>query len=313
MVKTELIKDLKKAAKYILDSEVVAFPTETVYGLGANVFDETAVKKIYKLKHRPKDNPLIVHISHKKQIDFLASEVSEIAKHIIKNFFPGPITVILRKHEIVPYAATAGLNTIAVRMPASKIARDFIDECGVPIAAPSANLSGSPSPTSFNHVLDDFRGKVKCILMGPDSKYGIESTVIDCTSSFPALMRPGVIGAEELNIVNTQIVLQSSSKFPKSPGQKYKHYSPKADVIIVKQLKNPLPNSAYIGNGSFDPKLRKILSAVKVCKNLYDYGKHLFAFFRECDRNKIKTIYCQRVEEKGIGMAIMNRLKKASA
>ena len=313
MVKTEVIKDLRKAAKYILNSEVVAFPTETVYGLGANVFDITAVKKIYKLKNRPKDNPLIVHISSKKQIDFLASHVSEIAKHIIKNYFPGPITVILKKHEIVPYEATAGLNTIAVRMPASKIAIDFIKECGVPIAAPSANLSGSPSPTSYKHVLEDFNGKVKCILMGPVSKYGIESTVIDCTSSFPALMRPGVIGAEEIDISNTPILLRTSSRVPRSPGQKYKHYSPKAKVVIVNKLKSPLSNSAYIGFNDIDSKAHKNLAEIKICTDPFDYAKNLFSFFRSCDGKKIKTIYCQRVEEKGIGMAIMNRLKKASS
>ena len=313
MIKTEVIKDLKKAAKYILDSEVVAFPTETVYGLGANVFDEKAVKKIYKLKNRPKDNPLIVHISNKKQIEFLASHVSEIAKHIIKNYFPGPVTVILKKHEIVPFEATAGLNTIAVRMPASKIALDFIKECGVPIAAPSANRSGSPSPTSYKHVLEDFNGKVKCILMGPDSKYGIESTVIDCTSSFPALMRPGVIGAEELDISNTPLILHTSSKFPKSPGQKYKHYAPKAKVVIVNKMKNPVPNSAYIGFSKIDASIHNKLEEIKICDDPFDYAKNLFSFFRECDSKKIKTIYCQRVVEKGIGMAIMNRLKKASS
>ena len=239
--------------------------------------------------------------------------VSEIAKHIIKNYFPGPVTVILKKHEIVPFEATAGLNTIAVRMPASKIALDFIKECGVPIAAPSANRSGSPSPTSYKHVLEDFNGKVKCILMGPDSKYGIESTVIDCTSSFPALMRPGVIGAEELDISNTPLILHTSSKFPKSPGQKYKHYAPKAKVVIVNKMKNPVPNSAYIGFSKIDASIHNKLEEIKICDYPFDYAKNLFSFFRECDSKKIKTIYCQRVVEKGIGMAIMNRLKKASS
>jgi L-threonylcarbamoyladenylate synthase len=312
MIRTKLVKDVKSAAKYILSSDVVAFPTETVYGLGANVFDEKAVKKIYELKNRPPDNPLIVHICSKDQIDLLATDVNNTAKHIIKNFFPGPITVILKKHDIVPYTATAGLDTVAIRMPASRIARDFIKECGVPIAAPSANLSGSPSPTSYKHVLEDFSGKVKCILVGPDSRYGIESTVIDCTTTIPAILRPGIISTEDLDITKRQVVISSRFTQIKSPGQKYKHYAPKAKVILVKRINHPVKNSAYIGLHKPDKEQKKLLSHYKYCVDLYDYAKNLFAFFRECDANKIKTIYCQKVPEKGIGLAIMNRLKKAS-
>jgi L-threonylcarbamoyladenylate synthase len=316
MVRTELIKDVKKAARYILNSEVVAFPTETVYGLGANVFDEKAVHKIYELKNRPPDNPLIVHISSKEQIDFLACEINSTAHHIIKNFFPGPITVILKKHEIVPYAATAGLDTIAIRMPSSRIARELIEESGVPIAAPSANLSGSPSPTSYRHVLQDFNGKLKCILVGPDSKYGIESTVIDCTSIIPSILRPGIITAEDLSVIRKQVRISSTFTQVKSPGQKYKHYAPKAQVVLIKGLKKVLSSaiggSAYIGIGNIRSEFKEKLSSVRICSDLFDYAKHLFSFFRECDKNKIKTIYCQEVPEKGIGLAIMNRLKKAA-
>jgi L-threonylcarbamoyladenylate synthase len=312
-LKTKLVKDVKEAARYILNSEVVAFPTETVYGLGANVFDEEAVHKIYELKKRPPDNPLIVHISSKMQIDFLASDINYTARHIIEEFFPGPITVILRKHEIVPYAATAGLDTIAVRMPSSRIARDLIEECGVPIAAPSANLSGSPSPTSYKHVLQDFEGRLKCILVGPDSKYGIESTVIDCTSLIPSILRPGIITAEDLNIMRKQVRISSTFTQVKSPGQKYKHYAPKARVVLVDHIKQHPPKSAYIGIKRPNSGILQKLSAVKLCSDLYDYAKNLFAFFRECDRGRIKIIYCQKVSEKGIGLAIMNRLKKAAA
>ena len=313
MIKTKIVKDVKSAARYILSSEVVAFPTETVYGLGANVFDEDAVQKIYDLKNRPHDNPLIVHICNKEQIDLLATDVNNTAKHIIKNFFPGPITVILKKHEIVPYLATAGLDTVAIRMPASRIARDFIRECGVPIAAPSANLSGSPSPTSFRHVMDDFGGKLKCILMGPDSKYGIESTVIDCTTTIPAILRPGIISTEDLDITKRQVVMSSRFTQVKSPGQKYKHYAPKAKVVLVASPVKPEKNSAYIGLKKPTEEQKGLLSHYKYCSDLYDYAKNLFRFFRECDAEKIRTIYCQKVPEKGIGMAIMNRLKKASA
>ncbi len=312
-MKTLLTNSISIAAKFIKGGEIAAFPTETVYGLGANAYDENAVKKIFKSKGRPADNPLIVHISNKKDINLLANDIPEIAKKIIANFFPGPITVILRKNEIIPDTVTAGLDTIAIRMPSSLIAKKFIKECGVPIAAPSANLSGSPSPTSFMHVLQDFNGKIPCILIGPNAKYGLESTVIDCTSKIPAVLRPGVITLEQLKKIDKRITYKVKSKKIKSPGQKYRHYSPKAKVKVsgtmIKGLKDL--RIAYIGINN--PNDSNCFYKVKVCKSIESYAKTLFSFFRECDKMGIKTIYAQKVEEKGIGLAIMNRLKKASS
>jgi L-threonylcarbamoyladenylate synthase len=315
MMKTLLTNSVKKAASFIKKGEVAAFPTETVYGLGANAYDEKAVKKIFKAKGRPGDNPLIVHVATKKDIGILAGEIPESAKKIIKSFFPGPITIILKKNEIIPGIVTAGLDTIAIRMPSSKIAREFIKACGVPVAAPSANISGSPSPTSFMHVLNDFKGKVPCILMGPNAKYGLESTVIDCTSNIPVILRPGVVTLEQLRKIDKRIRYSVKRGKVKSPGLKYKHYAPKAVVKIIANYKlrseagaiTNSKNAAYIGLKKPAGDFR----ATEICKDINDYAKDLFAFYRECDEKGVKIIYCQRVSEKGVGLAIMNRLQKA--
>jgi L-threonylcarbamoyladenylate synthase len=319
-MKTIVTNSIKEAAGFIKKGDIAAFPTETVYGLGAKAYDDNAVKKIYKAKGRPADNPLIVHVASKKDISVLASEIPETAKKIIKAFFPGPITVILKKNEIISDLVTAGLDTIAIRMPSSKIARAFIKECGVPIAAPSANISGSSSPTSFLHVLQDFKGKIPCVLIGPDSKHGLESTVIDCSVNIPVILRPGVISLEQLKKIDKRITYQSKSREAKSPGQKYRHYAPKGKLRITNyppaeragklRIKKKRDNSAFIG---INPSLGKSFVNKKICKDLNDYAKNLFAFFRECDAMGIKTIYAEKVPEKGIGLAIMNRLKKASA
>lgn len=317
-MKTLLTNSVSKASSFIKKGEITAFPTETVYGLGANAYDEKAVRKIFKAKGRPADNPLIVHISAKKDIEILAEEIPESAKKIIKKFFPGPITVIFKKNEIIPDSVTAGLDTIAIRMPSSKIARALIKASGVPIAAPSANLSGSPSPTSFLHVLEDFKGKIPCVLKGPKAKYGLESTVVDCTGKIPLVLRPGVVTLEQLRKIDRRIKQQRRSKKIKSPGQRYRHYSPKAKVVLITNyaclrkgqelLITNFEKAAFIGL----KKNKMNFSIIKVCKSPDDYAKNLFSFFRECDAGGINTIYCEKVSEKGIGLAIMNRLKKAA-
>lgn len=310
-MKTILTNSIKTAASYIKKGEVAAFPTETVYGLGANAYNEKAVKKIFKAKGRPADNPLIVHIASKKDISILAEEISPAAKKIIAKFFPGPITIILRKNEIIPRIVTAGLDSIAIRMPSDKTARELIKASGVPVAAPSANLSGSPSPTSFMHVVNDFNGKIPCILIGRDAKYGLESTVIDCTSKIPLVLRPGVVTLEQLRKIDKLIRYKSKTAKIKSPGQKYKHYAPKAKVRLISGFGfriSDLKSTAYIG---MHKKYKNKFGYSKVCISLNDYAKNLFAFFRKCDTRGIKTIYCDKVSEKGIGLAIMNRLRKA--
>ncbi len=309
---TLVTNSVKIAADFIKKGEVTAFPTETVYGIGANAYDEKAVRKIFKAKGRPADNPLIVHIAKKSDVSVLASVITPSAKKIIKAFFPGPVTVILKKSEIVPGIVTAGLDTIAIRMPASKIARELIRLSGVPIAAPSANISGSPSPTNFIHVLRDLRNKIPCVLTGSHAKYGLESTVIDCTGKYPVILRPGSITLEQLKKIDKNASYQKMRGRVKSPGQKYRHYSPKAKVKLITnyelRITNKKSKMAYIG---LNKKYKKSFEVAKICKSPEDYAKNLFSFFRECDEMGIRTIYCDKVSEKGIGAAIMNRLKKA--
>lgn len=310
-MKTTVTNNPKIAAAFIKAGEIAAFPTETVYGLGADAYNEKAVKKIFKAKGRPVDNPLIVHIANKKDINVLAQEITPSAKKIISKFFPGPVTVILKKNEIIPPATTAGLDTIAIRMPAGRLAQQLIKAAGVPVAAPSANLSGSPSPTNFLHVLRDFNNKIPCLLIGPPAKYGLESTVIDCTGKNPVILRPGSVTLEQIKKLDKNAVIQKKGGKIKSPGQKYKHYSPKADVRIInvkREMSNVKRNEAFIG---LDRNLGKGFEKVLICRFMNDYARKLFSFFRECDDEGIKTIWCQKVAEKGIGAAIMNRLNKA--
>ena len=213
----------------------------------------------------------------------------------------------------MPDVVTGGLDTIAIRMPASKIAREFIKLCGVPIAAPSANLSGSPSPTSYVHVMKDMKGRIPCILAGPDARYGMESTVIDCTGKHPVILRPGSVTIEQLKKLDRLTRYGKHTGKIKSPGQKYRHYSPKANVRLIADFELRIANSknkkAFIGlNGN----LAMGYELVKICRTPEEYAKNLFSFFHKCDDMGIKTIYCEKVSEKGIGAAIMNRLKKAS-
>lgn len=315
-MKTIVTTSINIAAEFIKKGELVAFPTETVYGLGANVFNEEAIRKIFIAKKRPMDNPLIVHISNLNQINLLAKKITPAAQKIIEKFFPGPITIILKKNDVISDLVSGGLDTIAIRMPDLELTKKFIDKCGIPIAAPSANLSGSPSPTSWKHVYNDLNKRIVCILKGPSCKVGIESTVIDCTGKIPIILRPGFISYDELKEVlpTIKIYTKKSKEKPKSPGMKYKHYSPKAKVILINSIDEltnyniNLDTSAYIGL-----EFVKGLKKVKRVKNLADYAKNLFKFFRECDELKIKTIFCQRVSEIGIGLALMNRLTKAAS
>ncbi|MEJ5304981.1 MAG: L-threonylcarbamoyladenylate synthase [Ignavibacteria bacterium] len=314
-MKTLVTSSVKIASEFIKKGEVVAFPTETVYGLGANVYDDDAIKKIFVVKRRPTDNPLIVHISNINQIESLVKKINNCAKTIIENFFPGPITIVLEKNDAISELVSGGLNTIAIRMPSLELTKKFIDECGVPIAAPSANLSGSPSPTSWKHVYNDLNGKIPCILKGPDCEVGIESTVVDCTKNKPVVLRPGIISIEDLKKVFSDVKIYKPKNIskPKSPGMKYKHYAPKAKVILInseedlEKIEFDKDKAAFIG-------LLKIkgLKKIKRVNDLRDYARNIFKFFRQCDEENIEVIFCQSVPEIGLGLAIMNRLTKAA-
>ena len=325
-----LDEQLHKVANLLKAGKTVVFPTETVYGLGANALDPEAAKKIYEAKGRPSDNPLIVHISKKEDVDFLAGNISQDSKLLMEAFWPGPLTLILDKSDNVPIETTGGLMTVAIRMPSNPIARKLIDLAGVPIAAPSANISGRPSITSSKYLVEELCERVDAIIISEDSEIGLESTVIDMTASTPVILRPGKIGKTEIEkILNKEIELDPSLKdenaAPKSPGMKYKHYSPNATVIVV--------------TGSLDEMKQKINQKLSLDKNksdtvkvvcleervsLYDgYGiswgkssqeaaKNLFKILRLMDEQNIEVVYFEALNSDEISEAVMNRLIKAA-
>jgi L-threonylcarbamoyladenylate synthase len=336
-VKTLLTRSPSEAADFIKKGGIVAFPTETVYGLGANVFDADAVARIFEAKLRPGDNPLIAHVANLEQIRELASDINQNAQRFIDRFFPGPLTLVLPKSDLVPSIATAGLGTIGVRMPRNKLARRFLDACEVPVVAPSANLSGKPSPTTWQAVLEDLDGRIDCILKGDATEIGLESTVVDCTGDVPVLLRQGAISIAELRAAVQETVASIAvGDAPRSPGLKHKHYSPRAAVVLVpvgtwndsdrgpdssvrsrlqpgKLRSKSFPvltqaHAAFIGISETDERFE----IRKICDSVEDYAHSLFEFFRESDRRNIDTIYCEEVAEDGIGGALMDRLRRAA-
>jgi L-threonylcarbamoyladenylate synthase len=311
---TVLTRDPAAAAGFIKNGGTCAFPTETVYGLGANAFDKSAVAKIFEAKQRPADNPLIAHISDLDQIRQLASEITPSAEKLIEAFFPGPLTVVLPKEPAVPMLATAGLETIGIRMPSFSLAHKFLELCGVPVVAPSANLSGRPSPTTWQAVYEDLNGRIDCLLQGDATEIGLESTVVDCTSQIPILLRLGSVSIEQIRTVVPELAIAAvdAEESARSPGMKHRHYSPKGDVILVDSVITDgiQTDSAYIGLNEKVASGHFVLA--KCCKSIEDYAHSLFEFFRECDRRGIATIYCQIVPEIGIGSALMDRLRRAA-
>jgi L-threonylcarbamoyladenylate synthase len=321
-MQTVLTRDPREAARFIKRGETVAFPTETVYGLGANLFDEAAVAKIFAAKQRPPDNPLIAHISDLRDLDLIAENINATARKLIETFFPAPLTLVLHKRARVPFAATAGLETIGVRMPRYELALEFIRACRAPVAAPSANLSGRPSPTTWQAVKEDLEGRIACILIDEQTEIGLESTVVDCTSEAPRILRAGSVTLEQLRAVVPEIQLANikiENEPARSPGMKYRHYAPRARVHLIKDA-NELAareiatreqiESAYIGLR--EPKDLSRLKICRVCASVEDYARELFRFFRACDAADVQTIFCERVEEKGLGAALMERLRKAA-
>jgi L-threonylcarbamoyladenylate synthase len=306
-MKTKITQSPSIAARYILHGETVAFPTETVYGLGANVFNEDAIRQIFSAKGRPADNPLIVHIADTHQLEQVASEIPAIASKLIERFFPGPLTVILPKVRRVPSIATAGLKTVGVRMPKHPIALQFLRACGVPVAAPSANLSGRPSPTTWQAVRADLEGRIGCILRG-------DQTVVDCTGSQPVVLRAGAVTLEELRdaIPETELADRDEFLIARSPGTRHRHYSPRAKVVvcIYPRYTVAVGDAAYIGLDA--PPQADSFHKTLICKDVEEYARSLFQFFRQCDQEGIETIYCQAVREEGLGLALMDRIHRAA-
>jgi len=313
---TRVTRSPRVAASVLRAGGVVAFPTETVYGLGADALREEAVRKIFRAKGRPADNPLIVHIAERAWINRVARRVPPSARRLMEVFFPGPLTVIVPRHADVSLAVTAGLDTVGVRMPEHPVARAFLLAGGTPVAAPSANRSGRPSPTTWRAVADELGGRIPCILQGGASAVGLESTVVDCTVSPPVILREGAVTLEMLRRVVPRVRRSRGhqSGAARSPGMKYKHYAPTARVVLV-DGPGDVPAegrlvSAWIGLTAWTVGRKPVLAAT--CRGVPAYARALFHFFRVCERRGVKTIYCQRVPRVGLGRALMDRLERAA-
>lgn len=319
----------QKAAQLLKQGEVVAIPTETVYGLSANALDPFAVKKIFKAKGRPQDNPLIIHIAHANQMYELAKDIPQSAKELINVFWPAPLTIILKKSDIIPDDVSAGLDSVGIRLPKNEIAREIIQNCGFPLAAPSANTSGKPSPTKAKHVIDDLNGKIAAVVDGGSCCIGVESTVISFIEQKPRLLRPGGITLEQIESVigNVEIDKAINSKINnnekvRAPGMKYRHYAPRASVIVVcgrpektaEYIKqNAKENSGIICFDEYEHffktyEFRKIGSK----DNISEQAKNIFEVLRQFDETNVCEIFAQCPSEDGLGLAVSNRLKKAS-
>ncbi len=332
------IAEIEQAAKVIKTGGLVAFPTETVYGLGANALDGEAVKKIYIAKGRPSDNPLIAHISHISQLENLVKEIPPKAQLLIKAFWPGPLTLIFKKKDIIPSETSGGLDTVAVRFPENKVARLLIDKAGVPIAAPSANSSGKPSPTRASHVEFDLMGKIDVIIDGGHCEFGLESTIVDVSSEIPCLLRPGSITYPMLCDCVGEVTVDKAvshklegGEKPKAPGMKYTHYSPAANVAIVSNADGDLNKVCEKINLLAAEDIKKGFKtgiiATTQTKDKYKQGEilvigdrekpetigsNLFKILRKCDFLGLDKVYVEDFPETELGLAIMNRLKKAA-
>lgn len=354
------MQSLLEGGRLLREGKTVIFPTETVYGLGANALSPDAAQKIYKAKGRPSDNPLIVHISKLEMLEEIAKDVSEEAHILMENFWPGPLTIILSKKDIVPNETTAGLDTVAVRMPSHKVALKLIDIAGVPIAAPSANISGRPSITSSKYALEEMSDRVDMIILSEDCEIGIESTVLDATGDIALVLRPGKISQREifeaiaggdsqkLKLMNSRLAEILTSKeagakavsddifdmekhAPKSPGMKYRHYSPKARVIVAKPSQNVSEMLAKhiemkddSGNSLYKSGEIKVFClsgsaqgygdyAYSLGSSSMDLAKNLFTSLRKMDDMGVKLIICECFGKDELACAVMNRLIKASS
>jgi L-threonylcarbamoyladenylate synthase len=329
-------ESIEEAAGILRNGGLVALPTETVYGLGANALDVTAAEKIYQAKGRPSDNPLIVHIAKVKDIEVLAKEIPEKAYQLAEVFWPGPLTIILKKKELVPDQTTGGLDTVAIRLPANLIAKTLIEKSGVFVAAPSANLSGKPSPTTAQHVIDDLSGKVDMIIDGGHATLGLESTIVDLSGDNPMILRPGCITKAMLeNVIGEieydPIVLQKEPNLelvPKAPGMKYRHYAPEGKLTIYEgNIDKVIDAINQKAKEKLERNNRVGVIATDETKALYRYGTvktigsrkdeasiaaGLYAVLREFDELHTEYIYTESFADNSLGQAIMNRLLKAA-
>lgn len=324
---------IKEGAQLLRAGELVAFPTETVYGLGANALDSLACAKIFTAKGRPQDNPLIVHVCDRTMANSLVERWTPAAELCVQHFWPGPLTLVLPKTVIVPDLVTAGLPTLAIRMPSHPVALCLIEETGFPIAAPSANLSGKPSPTSGSHVWRDMKGKIPLILDAGACQVGVESTVLDVSEGVPTILRPGGISKEQLEAVlgEVQVDKLSKNQVPRAPGMKYRHYAPRGEVILLsgssERVVLRMGQEIYKGHSrlkkvgvlctlesapSLHNRLPDLLFVLGSKDRPEEVAGNLFEGLRLCDERGMDIILAEGIEEGGLGTAVMNRLKKAA-
>ncbi len=325
---------IEEAGRIIRKGGLVAFPTETVYGLGGDALNPESSKKIYAAKGRPSDNPLIVHIADKRDLHRIVREVPEKAKKLMEAFWPGPLTMIFYKNELVPQATTGGLDTVAVRMPSDRIAAAFIRAAGGFVAAPSANVSGRPSTTTAAHVEEDLSGRIEMILDGGQAVIGLESTIVDMSVEPPVILRPGAVTKEMMEAVigplevDKAIIAPDSGVKPKAPGMKYRHYAPRADLAVVEGSTeaviaaiNQLAEEAEtegkrVGiiatDETKDRYPKGLVLSLGARKHEEEIAQHLFEVLRDFDETDVDCIYSEAFDEASIGPAIMNRLLKAA-
>ncbi len=327
--------ELAEAAEILRNGGLVAIPTETVYGLGANALDESASKKIYEAKGRPSDNPLIAHISCMDELSALVSEIPEAGRKLAEKYWPGPLTMVFPKKDIVPYGTTGGLETVAIRMPSDPVANRLIKLAGVPVAAPSANTSGRPSPTKAEHVVEDMNGKIEMIIDSGEVGIGVESTIVDVSGKVPMLLRPGAITMEMLRETLGEVEIDpailgplSADVKPKAPGMKYRHYAPQAEMTLVEgemehvvafinqEAKLALEAGLKVGiictEESRESYECGILKVIGSRENEESVAHNLFAVLREFDDQKVDCIFSESFSKDRLGQAIMNRLCKAA-
>ncbi len=330
------INKIRVAANAIKKGGLVAFPTETVYGLGADALNPKAVEKIFAAKRRPPDNPIIVHIANKEDLYKLARKIPSGAEELIAQFWPGPLTLILKRSSLVCDMTVVGLDTIALRMPRNKVALALIGESSVPVAAPSANLAGKPSPTTAQHVLDDLAGRIDIVLDAGDVRIGVESTVIDMTTPIPQILRPGGVPYEKLKSVLGEVELHPSAiasrkirvTESRSPGMKHRHYAPKAEMILVEGEFNKVVRRIqelailYMARelkvgilGTDESQLKynaDIVKSLGTRKDTATMAKNLFTLLRQFDNEKVDIIIAEGITLEGLGLAVMNRLRRAA-
>ncbi|MCZ7557704.1 MAG: L-threonylcarbamoyladenylate synthase [Bacteroidia bacterium] len=318
-----------KASDALRQGKLVAFPTETVYGLGANALDERAVREIFRVKGRPEDNPLIVHVHSRKQATELMQDVPPLFTELANEFWPGPLTMVVPRNAAVPDIVTAGLSSVALRMPDHQLTREFLRAAAVPVAAPSANISGRPSPTSGLDVYHDLKGLIFAVLDGGSCDVGIESTVLDLTTDLPTILRPGTVTREDLeDVIQSRVYFATDiPDRPAAPGMKYKHYAPEAELVVIRsehpdaegtlkrrmlQAQRTGKRTALLAPERFDSTGADLRFSLGEGAAV-DYARMMYAGLRALDAGGADIIFCPGIPEEGIGYAVMNRLGKAAS